>query len=100
MAGTVAPVKVEAPRMASATTISPKAILAATLPAIATLAAIIVQWAVTGEFDKAELTTAIVGVVTSALSGLGAYLGAPGNVQVEAEVRADVPMSGTVRRVP
>jgi len=85
--------------MATATTLSPKAILAATLPALATLAAVIVQWAVTGEFDKAELTTAIVGVVTSALSGLGAYLGAPGNVQVPAEVKADVGVTGTVRRV-
>jgi len=95
----IVPVKVDAPRMATATTLSPKAILAATLPALATLAAVIVQWAVTGEFDKAELTTAIVGVVTSALSGLGAYLGAPGNVQVPAEVTADVGVTGTVRRV-
>jgi len=95
----IVPVKVDAPRMATATTLSPKAILAATLPALATLAAVIVQWAVTGEFDKAELTTAIVGVVTSALSGLGAYLGAPGNVQVPAEVKADVGVTGTVRRV-
>jgi len=94
----IVPVKVDAPRMATATTLSPKAILAATLPALATLAAVIVQWAVTGEFDKAELTTAIVGVVTSALSGLGAYLGAPGNVQVPAEVTADVGVTGTVRR--
>lgn len=86
MAGPTVPVKVDAPRMASASTISPKAILAAALPALATLAAVLVQWVVTGEFNKPELTTAIVGVVSSALSGLGAYLGAPGQVEVKAEM--------------
>src|ERR1044072_1055994 len=100
MAGGVVPVKVEAPRMASADTISPKAILAATLPAVATLVAVIVQWAVTGEFDKAELTTAIVGVVTSALSGLGAYLGAPGQVQVPAEIIGPEAAAMSVRKRP
>jgi hypothetical protein len=80
------PVKVDAPRMASAGTISPKAILAAALPALATLAAVIVQWAISGEFNKPELTTAIVGVVSALLSGLGAYLGAPGTVAIPAEV--------------
>jgi len=94
------PVKVDAPRMASATTISPKTILATAIPAISTLAAVLIQWAVTGEFDKAELTTAIVGVASSLLSGLGAYLGAPGNVEIPGEVKADVGMAGTVRRIP
>lgn len=85
MAGPVVPVKVDASRMASASTISPKAILATALPAIATLAAVLIQWAVSGEFDKAELATAVSGVVASLLSGLGAYLGAPGEVAVLAE---------------
>lgn len=95
----IAAVKIDAPRMASATTISPKAILATAIPAITTLAAVLIQWAITGEFNRPELTTAVVGVASSLLSGLGAYLGAPGNVQVPAEVQADVGVTGTVRRV-
>jgi hypothetical protein len=86
MAGNVVPVQVDAPRMASPGTISPKAILATALPALATLAAVIIQWAVSGEFDKAELATAVSGVVASLLSGLGAYLGAPGQVEVPAQI--------------
>ena len=86
MAGNVVPVRVDAPRMATAGTISPKAILATALPALATLAAVIIQWAVSGEFDKAELATAVSGVVASLLSGLGAYLGAPGQVEVPAQI--------------
>jgi hypothetical protein len=93
-------VKVEAPRMASADTISPKTILAVALPSLATLAAVLVQWAVTGEFDKAELTTAISGVVASLLSGLGAYLGAPGQVQIPAEVIGPGEAAMPVRKVP
>lgn len=34
-------------------------------PAIGTLAAVAVQWIATGEFDRAELTTAITGLVAA-----------------------------------
>ena len=60
--------------------ISPKAKLAGLLPAISAILAITVQWAVTGEYDRAELVTSLTGLASSAVAFLGAYLGAPGAV--------------------
>lgn len=60
--------------------VSPKAKLATLLPAIAALVAVLIQWAVTGEFDRAELATALTGLSTSVFAFLGAYLGSPGEV--------------------
>lgn len=59
---------------------SPKARLAAILPALAALAATGVQWAVTGAYDQAELVTTLTGLTAAAIAYLGAYLGAPGTV--------------------
>jgi hypothetical protein len=64
--------------------LSPKTILAGVLPAVVTLIAVVVQWAVTGEFDRAELVTAIMGLVTAASAALGAYLADPGDVRYPA----------------
>ncbi len=84
--GPVVPVEVDAPRMASADTISPKTILAFVVPTLGGLLAVAIQWAVTGEFDKAELITALTAVGSALVAGLGAYVGAPGKVAVPAEV--------------
>jgi hypothetical protein len=61
--------------------IAPKAILAAAIPALGTLIATVVLLIVTGEYDRTELATDIVGVSSSLLSGLAAYLGSPGDVR-------------------
>lgn len=42
----------------------------ALVPAVTTLVAVILQWAVSGTLDQPELLTAIVGVVTSVLTYL------------------------------
>jgi hypothetical protein len=44
--------------------------LKAVLPALLTLIAVLVQWGVTGAFDKAELVTAITGFTASLLTFL------------------------------
>lgn len=62
---------------------SPKAILAAALPAIGTVLAVLILWVVTGEFDKAELATSLTGLVGSLTAGFGAWLGNPGTVVVD-----------------
>lgn len=61
---------------------SPKAILAALLPAVGTVLAVAVQWIVTGEYDRAELVTSLSGLIAAAVGGLGAWLGSPGTVEV------------------
>lgn len=61
---------------------SPKAILAAMLPAVGTVVAVAVQWIVTGEYDRAELVTSLTGLVAAAVGGLGAWAGSPGTVEV------------------
>jgi hypothetical protein len=62
--------------------LSPKTILAAVLPSIGTVLAILIQWVVTGELNRPELVTALVGFSGALLSVIGAYLGAPGAVVV------------------
>jgi hypothetical protein len=72
----------QATRMATPGTISPKTILAAVLPTLGGIIAVGIQWGVTGEFDRAELATALTAAGTALVAGLGAYLGAPGEVAV------------------
>jgi len=79
-------VHVDAPRMASKGTLSPKAILAAIVPTLGGLIAVAIEWAVTGHLDRLELTTALTAFGSALVAGLGAYVGAPGQVQVPAVV--------------
>jgi hypothetical protein len=58
--------------------ISPKAVLAALLPATGGLVAVIVQWVASGEFDRSELATAIGSLIAAALAFAGAWAGEPG----------------------
>lgn len=60
--------------------LSPKAVLAAALPAVTTLVGLLISWVVTGDVDRTALVAALTGVAASLLAGLGAYLGAPGDV--------------------
>lgn len=60
--------------------ISPKAILAAILPALGGVLAVGIQWIATGEFNRPELATALSSVVASLLAFFGAWLGKPGAV--------------------
>jgi len=60
--------------------ISPKALLAALLPALGGLIAVGIQWAITGAFDKAELATALTAAAGSLLAFAGAWAGNPGTV--------------------
>jgi hypothetical protein len=60
--------------------VSPKAILAAALPAIATLIGVLGGWAASGEFDRPETVAAVTGLATSVLAFVGAYIGVPGTV--------------------
>lgn len=50
------------------TTIRPY--LKAVLPALLTLVAVVVQWAATGAYDKAELATTITGLLSSLITYL------------------------------
>ncbi|MCA1571653.1 MAG: hypothetical protein LC798_15330 [Chloroflexi bacterium] len=61
--------------------ISPKAVLAFLYPFVATVAGTIGSWVVTGDFNDAEVRTAVGGLIASAVAYLGAYVGAPGNVK-------------------
>jgi hypothetical protein len=61
---------------------SPKTVLAACLPAIGTVVAVLLQWVITGELNRPELVTAITGASASMFAGLGAWLGHPGTVEV------------------
>lgn len=78
--------------------ISPKAKLAALIPFLATLAAIGVQWLVTGEYDRAELVTSLTGLSGAILAFVGAWLGQPGDVTTTIgpasdELLGDTPLS-------
>jgi hypothetical protein len=66
---------------------SPKTIAAAVLPAVVTVLAVVIQWAVTGEFSRPELATALTGLVASVASGVGAWLAEPGEVVVQVPER-------------
>jgi len=79
-------VRVDAPRMASKGTLSPKTILAAVVPTLGGLIAVAIEWAVTGHLDRLELTTALTAFGSALVAGLGAYVGAPGQVQVPAVI--------------
>jgi hypothetical protein len=68
-------------RMASPSTISPKAVLALVLPAVGTLVLALVNTYVTIHLDT-SLKIAVVGAVNALLAALGAYVGAPGQVVV------------------
>jgi hypothetical protein len=68
--------------------VSPKTIVAAVLPAVVTVLAVLIQWGVTGEFSRPELATAITGLVTSIATGVGAWLAEPGEVVVQVPDRA------------
>lgn len=63
--------------------ISPKAVLAAVVPALGGLVAVGVQWIATGALDRAELATAVGAVLASLLAFAGAYAGKPGDVKAE-----------------
>jgi hypothetical protein len=69
--------------------ISPKTILAASLPAAGGVLAIAIQWVVTGELNRPELVTALTAFGGAVLAGVGAWAGQPGEVDVE------LPPSGT-----
>ena len=61
--------------------ISPKAVLAFLYPTIATIAATIGSWIVTGDFNESEIRTAAAGLLASAVAYIGAYVGRPGDVR-------------------
>ncbi len=61
--------------------LSPKAVLAFAFPLIASIGGALVSWIATGDFNTAEIRTALGGLITSGLALLGAYIGQPGNVQ-------------------
>jgi hypothetical protein len=82
---TVEPLKTEG--------LSPKAVLAAVLPTLGGVVAVAVQWVATGEFDRAELATALSAVSASALAFLGAYLARSGRVVV-AQPAPPLPAAG------
>jgi len=79
-------VHVDAPQMASRGTISPKAILAAVVPTLGGLLAVAVEWGISGRLDRLELTTALTAFASALVAGIGAYVGAPGQVLVPAVV--------------
>ena len=87
-------VHIDAPRMASKGTISPKTILAAVVPTLGGLVAVAIEWAVTGHLDRLELTTALTAFGSALVAGLGAYVGAPGQVQVPAVVEPVIAAQG------
>jgi hypothetical protein len=60
--------------------ISPKTILAGVLPAVGTVLAILIAWAVTGELDRQELIVGLTGLSSAIVAAAGAYLGQPGQV--------------------
>lgn len=68
--------------------VSPKTILAGVIPSVITVAAVVIQWVVTGEFDRAELATSLTGFVTALGAAAGAWAASPGVVTVKATVGA------------
>lgn len=62
--------------------ISPKALLAAVVPTLGGVVAVVVQWIATGVFDRAELATACGTVLAASLAFIGAWAGSPGDVTV------------------
>lgn len=68
-------------QMATPSTVSPKALLALLFPSIGTAVLVVLHVLLDPRLDP-ELVVAIVGVVDALLAGLGAYVGAPGQVVV------------------
>ena len=60
--------------------ISPKAAAASLVTAGGTLVTVGILWALTGTFDKAELTAAITGFVGALVAFVAGYLAPPGDV--------------------
>jgi hypothetical protein len=71
--------------------LSPKARDAGLITAVATLVALAIQWAITGEFDRAELVTTLTGLGSALVAFLAAYRADPGTIQ-------RVPTTTTARR--
>jgi hypothetical protein len=61
--------------------LSPKARDAGLITAVATLVALAIQWAITGEFDRAELVTTLTGLGSALVAFLAAYRADPGTIQ-------------------
>ena len=60
--------------------LSPKAAAAGLITALGTVATVGVLWLVTGTFDKAEITTALTGLIGALVAFASAYLAPPGDV--------------------
>ena len=60
--------------------LSPKALLAFVFPALSTLVLLVVHSLVTGEWNRTETVQAVIGLTSSVLSFIGAWLGNPGVV--------------------
>jgi hypothetical protein len=60
--------------------ISPKAILAAVVPTLGGIVAVLIHWLATGEFDRSEFAIAVSTVVAAVLAFIGAWAGNPGQV--------------------
>jgi hypothetical protein len=67
-----------------------KAILAFLFPLISALGVALASWLVSGDLGLTEIRAAAGGLVLSALSLLGAYLGKPAPVVHEADEQADL----------
>ena len=61
--------------------VSPKAVAALVWPAVVAAGAAVASWIVTGDFNDAEIKTALAGVVTSVITFAGAYVASPGDVE-------------------
>ncbi len=61
--------------------LSPKAVLAFLFPVVSALLAAAGSWVVTGDFNDAEIRSAVGGLAAGATAMLGAYIGRPGNIQ-------------------
>jgi len=70
----------DAPTKTVTAGISPKAILAAVLPTLGGFVAVLVQYIASGEFDRAELATAVGATLAALLAFIGAWSGKPGTV--------------------
>ena len=61
--------------------ISPKAIAALVWPAVVAAGIALASWIETGQFNDAEIKTALAGVVASIVSFAGSYIAGPGEVK-------------------
>jgi len=63
-----------------------KARIAALVPFVLTVIGVVLNGAITGEFNGQELRIAIGGLITAALTGFGVYQTAAGEAEVEVPV--------------